>query len=331
LKKYLITGGAGFIGSHLSELLLSRGDAVTVLDNFSTGSIENIQELEADTNFSVVHGSVLDEELLDRTIQDHDIVVHLAAAVGVKLIVKDPVHTIESNVLGTHHVLRVCQRYGTKILLASTSEVYGKSDSAPFSEDQDSVLGPTTIARWSYAASKAVDEFLTLAFNKQFGLPVVIFRLFNTVGPRQTGEFGMVVPSFVNMAVDGGPLHVYGSGDQTRCFCDVRDVVRAIVALGDTDAAEGEVFNIGAEDEISILDLAREVVVASGLAEGDEIDDSIEMVAYEDAYESGFEDMMRRVPNTEKIRSLIDWEPKIKLSETLATLIEQRRSAIADA
>lgn len=327
MKKYLITGGAGFIGSHLSELLIARGDEVTVLDNFSTGSVENISGLQSESGFKVVHGSVLDEHLLNRTIPEHDVVVHLAAAVGVKLVVRDPAQTIESNVLGTHRVLRGCQRYGKKILLASTSEVYGKNDTAPFSEDQDSVLGSTTISRWAYAASKAVDEFLALAFSKQYDLPVVIFRLFNTIGPRQVGEFGMVVPSFVDKAIEGGPLQVYGSGSQTRCFCDVRDVVRAIVLLDDSDDALGQVFNIGAEDEISIHDLAREVALSSGLATRDRVDDAIEMISYNDAYEGGFEDMMRRVPNTSKIRKTVGWRPEIKLSETLETLIEMRRNS----
>jgi UDP-glucose 4-epimerase len=327
LKKYLITGGAGFIGSHLSELLLARGDEVTVLDDFSTGSIENISGLEAESGFNVIRGSVLDEELLDRTIPEHDVIVHLAAAVGVKLIINNPALTIESNVLGTHFVLRACQKYGKKIMLASTSEVYGKNDDAPFSEDQDSVLGPTTIARWAYAASKAVDEFLALAFNKQYGLPVVIFRLFNTIGPRQVGDFGMVVPSFVNKAIAGGPLQVFGSGSQTRCFCDVRDVVRAIALLEESDEAIGQVYNIGAEDEISIIDLAREVVVASGLVSEDRVDDAIEVISYDEAYEGGFEDMMRRVPNISKIRNAVGWQPEIKLAETLGTLIELRRES----
>jgi UDP-glucose 4-epimerase len=319
-RRVLITGGAGFVGSHLSEALLSRGYKVTVIDDVSTGSLENVEHLQDNGDFSVVIESITNEVVMDRLMSETDVVYHLAAAVGVDLIVNDPVRVIETNVLGTHAVLDAASRYRSKVLIASTSEIYGKSESAPFAEDDDRLLGPTTKARWCYSTSKAVDEFLALAYHRQKGLPVTIFRLFNTVGPRQTGMYGMVVPRFVEQAVKGDALTVYGDGTQSRCFCDVRDVVRAIVGLAESDAAVGDVFNIGSEREISIMELARLVrrIVGGG-------DDPI-LVPYEQAYQPGFEDMMRRVPDTRRIRKAIGWEPEIALETTIADVAAQLTS-----
>ncbi len=311
-RRVLITGGAGFIGSHLSEALLARGYRVTVIDDVSTGRLDNVAHLQGNDDFSVVIESITNEVVMDRLMSETDVVYHLAAAVGVDLIVNDPVRVIETNVLGTHAVLDAASRYRSKVLIASTSEIYGKGESVPFAEDDDRLLGPTTKARWCYSTSKAVDEFLALAYHRQKGLPVTIFRLFNTVGPKQTGMYGMVVPRFVEQAVKGDALTVYGDGTQSRCFCDVRDVVRAIVGLAESDAAVGGVFNIGSEREISILELARLVrrIVGGG---GDPI-----LVPYEQAYQPGFEDMMRRVPDTRRIRETIGWEPEIDLETTIA-------------
>ena len=317
----LITGGSGFIGSHLSEILLERGYQVTIVDDMSSGRHSNIEELVNSKKVSFVEGTVTDEALMDRLISDSDVVFHLAAAVGVEMIMKDPVHCIETNIFGTQSVLKIAAKYSTKVLIASTSEIYGKGEKVPFSEEDDRVLGPTTKARWSYATSKAVDEFLGLAYHNQFGLPVVLFRLFNTVGPRQTGRYGMVVPRFVEKAVKGEPLQVYGDGEQTRCFCDVRDTVRAIVALSEVDEAVGQVYNIGGTNEISILDLAKKVIA---LVHGEEANasDYIKFVPYDEAYESGFEDMRRRVPDTKKIKNAINWEPQISLEGTLRSVME---------
>jgi UDP-glucose 4-epimerase len=313
-RRVLITGGAGFIGSHLSELLLARGYRVTAIDDVSTGSLANVQHLQENDEYSLVIDSITNEVVMDRLMSETDVTFHLAAAVGVDLIVNDPVRVIETNILGTHVVLNAASRYRSKVLLASTSEIYGKSESPPFAEDDDRLMGPTTRSRWSYAASKAVDEFLALAYHKQKGLPVTIFRLFNTVGPRQTGQYGMVVPRFVEQAVNGEPLTVYGDGNQSRCFCDVRDVVRAIVGLAEAEEALGEVFNIGSEREISIMELARLVRRIVGVDAGAEP----VLVPYEEAYQPGFEDMMRRVPDTGRILRTIGWKPEIDLETTIA-------------
>lgn len=264
--RVLVTGGAGFIGSHLCEALLKRNVAVTVIDDLSTGRYENIQHLVHGSgprerpSFTFAHDTITNEMVMDRLVSECDVVVHLAAAVGVELIVRDPVHVIETNILGTHTVLKTAERYRKKVLIASTSEIYGKNNNAPFREDDDRLLGPTTKSRWSYAASKSVDEFLGLAYFHQKELPVVIFRLFNTVGPRQTGRYGMVVPRFVQQALRGEPLTVYEDGLQSRCFCNVEDAVRAIIGLAGHPDAPGQVFNIGSTEEVTILDLARRVL-----------------------------------------------------------------------
>lgn len=315
-KRILITGGAGFIGSHLAEALLERGNPVTIIDNLSTGRFENIAHLVGRTNFRFALEDITNEVVLDRLASECDIIFHLAAAVGVRLVVDDPVHTITTNVMGTEAVLKVALRYRAKVLVASTSEVYGKSDRVPFCEDDDVVLGPTCRSRWSYAASKMVDEFLALAYFRQKGLPVVIFRLFNTVGPRQTGRYGMVVPRFVRQALEGEPLSVYGDGDQSRCFLHVRDAVDALVALADCEGAIGQVFNVGSQQEITILDLARTVLQAVA-ANGERI----VFVPYDEAYAEGFEDMRRRVPDIAKVYQFTGWKPQRNLTTIIDDVI----------
>lgn len=315
-KRILITGGAGFIGSHLAEALLERGNPVTIIDNLSTGRFENIAHLVGRTNFRFALEDITNEVVLDRLASECDIIFHLAAAVGVRLVVDDPVHTITTNVMGTEAVLKVALRYRAKVLVASTSEVYGKSDRVPFCEDDDVVLGPTCRSRWSYAASKMVDEFLALAYFRQKGLPVVIFRLFNTVGPRQTGRYGMVVPRFVRQALEGEPLSVYGDGDQSRCFLHVRDAVDALVALADCEGAIGQVFNIGSQQEITISDLARTVLQAVA-ANGERI----VFVPYDEAYAEGFEDMRRRVPDIAKVYQFTGWKPQRNLTTIIDDVI----------
>jgi UDP-glucose 4-epimerase len=328
----LITGGAGFIGSHLAEVLLGRGHRVTVLDDLSTGRLGNVASLNDNPGFRFVQESVTHEAVIDGLARESDVIFHLAAAVGVQLIVSDPVRVIETNILGTHAVLKAAKRYHTKVLIASTSEIYGKSESVPFREDDDRLLGPTTKARWSYSTSKAVDEFLGLAYHRQMGLPVVIFRLFNTVGPRQTGQYGMVVPRFVQQALNGEPITVYGDGQQSRCFCDVEDVVRAIVVLSESEQAVGQVFNVGSSAEITILELARNVLSAVNASQGGpnskvsgQENEGITFVPYDKAYDAGFEDMRRRVPDTSKIKSTINWGPTVPLDETIRQVIAYHR------
>ena len=312
----LVTGGAGFVGSHLCEALLSRGDEVFVLDNLQTGSIENIEHLKADPRFHYTIDSVMNERVTAELIDRADVVFHLAAAVGVRLIVESPVNTIETNVHGTEMVLKLANKKKKKVLLASTSEVYGKSTRVPFREIDDLVLGPTYKGRWSYACSKALDEFLALAYYKEKRLPVVIFRLFNTVGPRQTGRYGMVIPNFVKQALLGHPLTVFGSGQQTRCFTYVSDVVDALVKLAEHPGAEGRVVNIGNDrEEVTMLDLARRVKERTGSKS------EIVTVPYDQAYEEGFEDMPRRVPDLDRIRALIGYEPQVHLDEILDRVI----------
>jgi UDP-glucose 4-epimerase len=314
--KALVTGGAGFIGSHLAEALLERGDEVYVLDDLSTGSIENIEHLKGARGFHYTIDTVMNEpstaELVDRV----DVVVHLAAAVGVRLIVESPVHTIETNVHGTETVLKLANKKKKRVLLASTSEVYGKSADVPFREDSDLVMGPTTKGRWSYACSKAIDEFLGLAYYKERKLPVTVVRFFNTVGPRQTGRYGMVIPNFVRQALAGSPITVFGDGSQSRCFTDVSDVVRALLGLMDHEGAIGEVFNVGSQQEISILDLAKKVKAKTKSAS------EIVLVPYEKAYEEGFEDMQRRIPDIGKIGKLIGYAPKVSLDRILERVID---------
>ncbi len=310
--KALITGGAGFVGSHLAEALLARGDEVFVLDNLSTGSIENIEPLKPNPRFHYAIDSVTNEPVCAELIDRVDVIFHLAAAVGVRLIVESPVNTIETNVHGTEMVLKLANKKKKKVLLASTSEVYGKSNDVPFHEEADLVLGPTSKGRWSYACSKAIDEFLALAYFKEKRLPVVIVRLFNTVGPRQTGRYGMVVPNFVKQALLGHPLTVFGDGTQRRCFTYVSDVVDALVRLADQEGAVGQVFNIGnSTEEITILDLAMRV------KERTRSKSEIVLVPYAKAYEEGFEDMPRRVPDTSKLTALIGYEPQVHLDEIL--------------
>jgi UDP-glucose 4-epimerase len=315
--RYLITGGAGFIGSHLSDALLQAGHTVTAVDDFSTGRLENIKPLLANPQFQMVRETITNETVMDRLVSECDQIIHLAAAVGVELIVRSPVHTIETNVMGTEIVLRTARRYSKKVLIASTSEIYGKSANVPYAEEDDCLMGPTTRHRWAYATSKALDEFLALAYHKEYQLPVVIFRLFNTVGPRQRGRYGMVVPRLVRQALTGIPLTVYGDGQQSRCFCDVRDVVRAIVGLSQATVAEGEVYNIGSQTEISILELAKLVLQLTGSSA------QPVLIPYEQAYEHGFEDMRRRIPDTRKIGALLGWEPHFTLHQTIRDIIHQ--------
>jgi UDP-glucose 4-epimerase len=333
-QRALITGGAGFIGSHLSEALLEQGWIVSVIDNLSTGRAENIRHLVGQPNYTFVDGSITDESRLSPLVAECDVLFHLAAAVGVSRIVDNPLEGIETNVLGTHGVLRLANRYGCKVLIASTSEIYGKSQRPFFHEEDDRILGPTSKSRWSYADSKALDEFLGLAYHDQMGLPVVIVRLFNTVGPRQTGRYGMVVPRFVEQALRGEQLTVYGDGGQSRCFCDVDDVVRAIVGLAGSPAAVGRAFNIGTTREISILDLARKVLRLVAQRQGDRAtatDQDIRFVPYDQAYGAGFEDMRRRAPDTSRIREAIGWEPRLSLEDTLERIYGSLSRVVASA
>ncbi|TMI70653.1 MAG: NAD-dependent epimerase/dehydratase family protein [Bacillati bacterium ANGP1] len=318
--RYLITGGAGFIGSHLAEGLLGRGDHVTVIDDLSTGSIRNIQHLKGDPRFSYVIGSVENAPLTAELVDAADQVFHLAAAVGVKLVVESPVRTIETNVKTTEIVLAAACKKRKKVFVASTSEVYGKSTDVPFREDGDLVLGPTERGRWSYACSKAIDEFLAIAYWRERHCPTLIGRCFNTVGPRQTGHYGMVVPRFVKQALSNEALTVYGDGQQSRCFTHVSDAVRAMIALMDADHTVGEVYNIGSEQEIRIADLAERIRVLT------DSESEIGFTPYEQVYGENFEDMPRRVPSLEKINKAIGFEPQIGLDETLQSVIDYERS-----
>jgi UDP-glucose 4-epimerase len=327
MTRTLITGGAGFIGSHLAEALLSRGQHVTIIDDLSTGSLDNVRHLIGHERFRFAIETIGNEMVLDRLASECDVIFHLAAAVGVQLIIQKPVHTIETNVMGTEAVLKAALRYRAKVLVASTSEVYGKSERVPYREDDDVTLGPSSRNRWAYAASKMVDEFLALAYHREHGLPVVVFRLFNTVGPRQTGQYGMVIPRFVQQALARRPLTVYGDGSQTRCFCNVLDAVRAIADLAQTSQAIGQVYNIGSTQEVSILDVARRTLTLAVGGEGDAWRDQITLVPYAQAYAEGFEDMLRRVPDISKVNQTIGWQPTIPLDETLRQVIEFYRSA----
>jgi len=317
--KALITGGCGFIGSHLAEALLDRGDAVTVVDNLSTGCFQNIEHLVGRPGFHFAIETITNETVMDRLISECDMIYHLAAAVGVALIIQDPVRVIETNIKGCETILRIGVRYRKKVILASTSEIYGKSEDVPFREDADSVMGPTTRSRWSYACSKAMDEFLALAYAKQLALPVVIMRLFNTVGPRQTGRYGMVIPRFVQQALHQEPITVYGDGQQSRCFTFVGDVVRGIIALAHEPKAVGDVFNLGSTDEVTIEHLARRTIALTGSSS------PIIYVPYDQAYEVGFEDMRRRMPDIRKIKALIGWEPCVTLDGILTRVIAHMR------
>ena len=319
MRRVLITGGAGFVGSHLAELFLAQGDQVTVIDDLSTGSLDNIQPLIAHPRFDYAIATIENEIVVDRVASQCDLIVHLAAVVGVERVLDTPAETITTNIGGTEAVMRVARRYGIKTLIASTSEVYGKGVRVPFGEEDDVVLGATSRGRWVYAASKMVDEFLGLAYHSQYGLPVVLFRLFNTVGPRQTGSYGMVMPRFVRAALTGEPLQVYGDGRQSRCFCHVQDVVQAIGGLAENPEAVGRVFNIGSTSEISILSLAQRVIELL------ESPSRTEMVPYEEAYAEGFEDMRRRVPDISRIRALTGWSPQRSLDDIILDIAESMR------
>lgn len=317
--KVLITGGAGFIGSHLAEAHLKRGDTVYIIDNLSTGSIENIENLKTHPQFNYFIDSITNHRLTAELIDICDYVHHLAAAVGVRLIVESPVKTMETNIHGTEIVLEHAAKKKKRVLIASTSEVYGKRDNAPFREDDDLILGPPNKGRWSYACSKAIDEFLAIAYWKEKQVPTVIARLFNTVGERQIGRYGMVIPTFIDQALSNSTITVYGDGTQTRCFTHVSDVVSALISLIEHPDSTGKVFNIGNNDEISILELAEKI---KNLTESDS---EIVLVPYELAYEEGFEDMFRRVPDLTRIQRLIGYNPKINLDEILSMLLVTRR------
>ena len=316
----LITGGAGFIGSHLSEALLNAGHEVDIIDNLSTGSIRNVGHLKSNPRFKYTIDTLTNEPLLAELIDRNDVIFHFAAAVGVKLIVEEPVHTIETNVHGTEVVLKHANKKRKKVVIASTSEVYGKSADVPFREDADLVMGATVKHRWAYACSKAIDEFLALAYYKERGLPVIIVRFFNTVGPRQTGQYGMVLPSFVQQALSGSPITVFGDGTQSRSFTYVGDVVECLLKLVDEPKAVGQVFNIGNKEEVTILKLAEIVKSLTASAS------PIEFIPYDKAYEEGFEDMPRRVPDLTKIRLLVGYEPKVQLNEIITKVIHYFRT-----
>ena len=309
--RYLITGGAGFIGSHLAERLLEKGERVVLIDNLSTGSMENIRHLKGSENLDYHLDGIENRQLLAELVDDADVIVHFAAAVGVKLIVESPVRTIETNVNGTQMILEAACKKKKLVLLASTSEVYGKNTQVPFHEDADLVLGPTTKGRWSYAASKALDEFLAIAYWKEKKLPVIVARFFNTVGPRQTGRYGMVLPNFVQRALKNEPIEVYGDGKQSRCFCDVRDTVEALLRLIPLERAVGAVVNIGNTEEVTIENLARIVKQRTDSSS------PIHYVPYDKAYELGFEDMMRRVPCVDRLHSLTGFRPQTSLAEII--------------
>jgi UDP-glucose 4-epimerase len=314
--KALVTGGAGFIGSHLAERLLTDGNEVVVVDNLSTGSLKNIESFTEHSDFDFVEGDIRNAGLMETLVKQSEVVFHLAAAVGVKLIADRPVQTIETNIGGTEVVLELCNKFGRKVLIASSSEVYGKSEKACFHEDDDIVLGATDSSRWLYGCSKAIDEFLSLAFYQQYGLGVVIARFFNTIGPRQTGRYGMVVPRFVQWALRGEPILIYGTGKQSRCFCYISDVVEAVIGLMNCESAVGKVYNIGSSEEITIEGLADKIMEMTGSKSRKEF------IPYKQAYGRPIEDMMRRVPSLERIKKTIGWEPKTSLTEALQVIIQ---------
>lgn len=314
--KVLITGGAGFIGSHLAEELINKGDQVIVLDDLSTGRYENVAHLNGNPNFQLVVGSILDEFLVDKFSERCDMVFHLAAAVGVELIVKNPWESLTTNIRGSEIVLQMAHRYRKKVLITSSSEIYGKNTNGPLKEDDDRVLGSPLKSRWAYSTSKAVDEILCHVYWKEKNLPTIIVRLFNTVGPRQTGAYGMVIPRFICQALEGEPITIYGTGKQSRCFLHVKDVVKALVGLMEHPKAVGDVFNIGSQEEITIEDLAKKVIELT------ESQSEMIYIPYNQAYEYGFEDMDRRVPDISKVRNLLGFNPTIDLEGILKDVIE---------
>jgi len=316
----LITGGAGFIGSHLAEAMVSRGDNVVVVDDLSTGSMNNIASLLGRDEFQFVRESVRNASTMTALVDRCDVIFHLAAAVGVQLIVDKPVHTIETNIHGSEVILNLANKFGRKIVVASTSEVYGKNTKVPFSEDDDATLGSTRFTRWSYACSKMVDEFLALAYHDQFGLETIICRIFNTIGPRQTGRYGMVVPRFIQSALANETLEIYGTGAQSRCFCNVADTVRALVKLIDCPSAVGEVINVGTDESVTIEELAEKIIAMTGSRS------TKQHVSYEEAYGRAFDDMLVRVPDLGKIKRLIGYEPTYSLDQTLGEIIEYERA-----
>jgi UDP-glucose 4-epimerase len=322
MRSILITGGAGFIGSHLAEALLAQGNSVSIIDDLTTGAIANIRHLKPNPNFKLTIGSIGNEAVIAELIDECDVVIHLAAAVGVKLIVHSPVRTIETNVNGTEVVLRWAAKKGKRVLIASTSEVYGKSAQLPFCENADLVLGPSYLGRWSYACSKLLDEFLALGYYREHGLPVTILRLFNTVGPRQIGRYGMVVPRFVRAALRNEPLQVYGDGKQSRCFTYVGDAIQAIISLLDNPAAFGEVFNIGNPEEVTIENLAQRIIQLTKSAS------PIDYIPYEEAYEVGFEDMRRRIPSIAKLNKVTGYQPTMNLDGILKAVIQFERLSL---
>jgi UDP-glucose 4-epimerase len=323
VQRVLITGGAGFIGSHLAEALVTEGKEVFVIDDLSTGSLANIVHLQGNPKFQFTRGSILSSDILEPLVDKVDFIYHLAAAVGVELVVRSPVYTVEDNVRGTETVLAAAAKRKVGLLITSTSEVYGKSDRDRFREDDDLLIGPPTFARWSYACSKLLDEFWALAYWREKKLPVFVVRLFNTVGSRQTGRYGMVVPRFVQAALHDEPIVIHGDGKQTRCFCHVTDVVRALAALPNQPRAVGQVYNVGSTEEVSILELARRVKRLT------ESRSELRLIPYEQAYAKGFEDMRRRVPSTDKLYQLMGWRPTKSLDEILRLMIEFQREADA--
>jgi len=306
---YLLTGGAGFIGSYLAEKLIARGDQVIVFDNLSTGSASNLSGIKERIKFE--HGNILDKAAIDKLVSESDYVVHLAAALGVLNIVNNPLESLRTNLQGSEVVLEACDKYRKPILIASTSEIYGKNDTVPLNEEDDRIIGHPLKSRWSYSEAKAVDESLSYFYYLENKLPIRIVRFFNTVGPRQVGHYGMVVPRFVRAALKNEPLSVYGSGDQIRCFCHVDDAVRALLLVMDSDKAVGEVFNVGNNQQVTIMELAKKVIELTGSSS------TIEKIAYEKAYPEGFEDMQRRVPDVSKIKQVLGWTPEIYLDQII--------------
>ncbi|MBI9019224.1 MAG: GDP-mannose 4,6-dehydratase [Phycisphaerae bacterium] len=313
--KVLITGGAGFIGSHLAEKLLETGHQVTVIDDLSTGTLQNLAQIRDHENFRFVRDNIRNSEIMHVLVSQCDVIYHLAAAVGVQLIVDRPVHTIETNIHGSEVVLEIANKFNKRVLLTSTSEVYGKSEAVPFKEDDDTVLGSTRFSRWSYACSKAIDEFLALAYYQQYGLETIVVRLFNTVGPRQTGQYGMVMPRFVQKALKNEPIQIYGTGKQSRCFCHVNDVLEALIGLMECPQAPGHVYNVGATEEITIEDLAKRIVRLTGSQS------KMEFLSYEQAYGRDFDDMQRRVPCLDRINARIGYQPKLSLDDAIGDII----------